>query len=503
MAKQSDPAKWHDFSNLTASYAAQVKRRRPTKEGAPTFDIVTDSKKGFIGDVKHVLLTGNEPFDRLVGGFPFGRITEVFGLENCGKTTMLVRAMCRFQNRMVHEVVSRDGFIYTLKPLDPKMVIPIWSYVDNEHSLEEGFKTTALNTIVDKDGKEVETRLTMDLVGLAMCDTIEQIFQNVDDFIKRIKEAEEICAEEGSKRTVFGLFIVDTIAGTSSREEMEGPWGKRDYPRQAQQISEAFRCLTNDIARHNVAMICTNQVRIKFKEVQRNAGHKVYFNTPQQEDFSTFGGRALACYATHRVFMFQMPNKYTLVKGGQFRAGYEVGFRTIKNRIRKPGREGRMVLLLDEVKGGMHNVLSLLESMLFLRVAKMSESGAISFLFKKFGIQTTTFADNIDLEGDDKDKAKAKAAPVRRRKKAEDADPEIDGRYQWFAFYRAHRSDLDKLWEAAMKRAYEIEGLDEHYDPPDEDGEGGEDADPELDTPANRSIHATLETTDIGDEDLT
>ncbi|MBV5345516.1 MAG: hypothetical protein JZU63_08310, partial [Rhodoferax sp.] len=106
-------------------------------------------------------------------------------------------------------------------------------------------------------------------------------------------------------------FLVDTIAGTSSKEELAKEWGERDYPRQAQQISEGFRCVTNEISRHNVAMICTNQVRTKFKDLQQGGGYKARFNTPQADDFSTFGGKALAFYSPHRAFMFQVPVQYT------------------------------------------------------------------------------------------------------------------------------------------------------------------------------------------------
>ena len=165
--------------------------------------------------------------------------------------------------------------------------------------------------------------------------------------------------------------------------------------------------------------------------------------------------------------MFPVPVKYTLVKGVQFPAGYLIGFRTVKNRLRKPGREGRMVLLFDEEQGGLHNVLSILESMIFLKVAELQDDGAVSFKFRKHKLATTSFAENVVLDEPD----------TRKRKK----DPRIEGRYEWIAFYRAHRNDLDALWEIAMRRAYETEGLSEFYQPDDQDlddDDNGEDQDP-------------------------
>jgi RecA/RadA recombinase len=469
--KNVEPA---DLSNLTGSYVASMRSKRPRKEGAATFDIVM-SDLNILGDVKYVLLVGNEPFDRMVGGFPFGRISEVFGLENCGKTAMMIRAMCRFQANHIYEVISREGFIYTVKRVPPEKIVTIQCYVDNEHSLETGFKTTITDTSYDSEGKEIRETVTMK-TALMVADTIDHIFSGIERFIDKIREAEEIIKEDGSERIVFGVFITDTIAGTSCREELERPWGDRDYPRQAAQISEGFRCLTNDISRHNVAAIFTNQVRGKFKDYAV-PGHRGRINTPQEDDFSTFGGKALSFYSTHRVFMFKSPAKYTLVSGAQFPAGYLIGFRTAKNRLRKPGREARMVLLFDEKEGGLHNELSILESMLFLRVAERGEDGSISFKFRKNHIETTTFAQNVVL--DDKSDA------IRRRKPR---DPSIDGRWQWRSFYRAHRSDLDLLWEAAMRHAYETEGLDEFYEPEVEgdDGIDGEDQDTDTSTPPPR-----------------
>jgi RecA/RadA recombinase len=492
--------------DLTSSFVASMTKRRPYKAGAATFDIVM-SDKTILGDVRYVLLTGIDAFDKIVGGFPFGRINEVFGLENCGKTAMMIRAMCRFQANHIYEVIDRQGFVYSLRRVNSKKTRQIRAYVDNEHSLERGFKITINDVTYNEAGEEVSERVEMK-TALMMCDTVDQIFEAVDHFIDLIKaaeiqEKEREKDEKGSGRMVFGLFLVDTVAGTSSKEELEREWGKRDYPRHAQQISEGFRCMTNEISRHNVAMICTNQVRTKFKDLQQGRGHQARFNTPQADDFSTFGGKALSYYSTHRVFMFRMPIKYTLVKGAQFPAGYLIGFRTDKNRLRKPGREGRIVLLFDEEKGGLHDALSILESMIFLRVAKMQEGGgAISFLFRKHGITTTTFAENIILDASDQ------ALSVKPAKRVK--DPQIDGRYEWLSFYKAHRSDLNLLWDAAMRKAYETEGLGEFYAPPDDDDDDddtaaededyGEDEAEAVSRPAAPRRKPSIPT--ISDEDL-
>ncbi len=444
--------------DLTERFVQSINMSRPKKIGVGTFEFVMCDNE-ILGDVKYVLLVGNDSYDTFVGGFPFGRISEVFGLENCGKTAMMVRSMCRFQAKHIYEVTSRKGFVYTLKRVDPKRVRLIKAYIDNEGSLEKGFKITIRDVTYDENGKEIVEVTTMEKTGIGLCDTIEQVFMAADKFLEIIEEAEKDNddLDEDEKEVIFGLFIVDTVAGTSSKDEIEREWGERDYPRAAGKISEGFRRLRGDISRHNVAMICTNQVRTKFKD-QQGGGYHVKYSTPQADDYSTYGGKALSFYATHRVFMFQVPVKYTLVKGAQFPAGYLVGFRTLKNRLRKPGREGRMVLLFDEDQGGLHNSLSLLETMIFLKVAELHDGGQISFKFRKFGIETTTFAENVKLGAEDN---------PRSRKRLQ--DPEIEGRYEWLSFHKAHRADLQKLWDVAVARANATEGLDEFYTPDNED----------------------------------
>lgn len=477
-----------EVKDLTELFVSQVNRCRPKKDTSGTFEFVMSDDQ-FLGDVKYVLLTGIEPYDRLTGGFPFGRITEVFGLENCGKSAMMIRSMCRFQAKHIYEVTNKKGFIYTLKRVDPKRIRLIRAYIDNEHSLEKGFKLSIHDITHDEQGNEIKETINLEKTGIGMCDTVEHVFLAVDTFLEIISKQEKEIEEEESDELIFGVFIVDTIAGTSSKDEQEREWGEKDFPRAAAKISEGFRRLTNDIARHNVALICTNQVRTKFS-IQQGSGYRAKFNTPQENDYSTYGGKALGFYATYRVFMFQMPIKYTLVKGAQFPAGFLVGFRTIKNRLRKPMREARMVLLFDDEQGGLHNSLSILDSLIFLKAAEFEEHGAgIGFKFRKFGIETTTFAENLPLDEPE--------VPSRRKKRL--TNPKIMDRYEWFAFWKAHRTDLEKLWQAAIDKANATEGLDEYYQPdPGEEEEEEDNSQEQLPAHRPRRQHAPV----ISDTDL-
>lgn len=484
--------------DLTELFVSSINMCRPKKTGSGTFEFVM-CDDSVLGDIKYVLLTGIDDFDEFTGGFPFGRISEVFGLENCGKSAMMLRSMCRFQAKHIYEVIDKKGFIYTLRRVDPKRIRLIKGYIDNESSLEKGFKLGITDVTFDENGQEVIERTMLEKTGVGRCDTVEQVFLAAEKFLSIIADAEddEAAAAEKEDRDpdlIFGVFIVDTVAGTSSRAELEREWGEQDYPRGAGKISEGFRCLTHDFNRHNVAAIFTNQVRNSFKESQSSGGYRVKYSTPQEKDYSTYGGKALSFYASHRVFMFQVPVKYTLVKGAQFPAGFLIGFRTVKNRLRKPLREARMVLLFDEEQGGLHNVFGILETLIFLKVAELHDSGAVSFKFRKFGLETTTFAENVVLKPKEGDAE----APKRRKKR--ESDPMIEGRWQWKAFYKAHRSDLDRLHRVAIDKANATEGLDEYYQPDADEGEDDENPVPAGPTP--RRINHRASIPGIADEDL-
>jgi RecA/RadA recombinase len=474
--------------DLTELFVSQVNLHRPKTNQGGMFEFAMSDEEIF-GDVKYVLLTGIDSFDTFTGGFPFGRMSEVFGLENCGKSALMIRSMCRFQAMHIYEVTNKDGFIYSVRRVDPKNIRLIRAYVDNEGSLEKGFKLGVHDVRFNEQGEEFVEEIMLDKTGVGLTDTIEQVFMSYDKFLKVMDQAEREAIEDETDQVVFGIFVVDTIAGTSSKDEMQRAWGERDFPRAAQQISEGFRRLRGETVRHNVAAIFTNQVRKSFGQTQ-GSGYKVKFNTPQADDYSTFGGKALSFYATHRIFMFQVPIKYTLVKGAQFPAGFLVGFRTIKNRLRKPQREARMVLLFDEKVGGLHNQLSLLESLCFLKAAELRKDGSIFFRFRQMRIETTTFEHNVKLDEE----------PTRSRKKA--PDPEIDGRYQWIAYYKAHRPDFDKLWEAAVVRANSTPGLDAFYEPDVEDEEVSEDEDPDPRPRRANSRSSGFRTPTFADKDL-
>jgi hypothetical protein len=175
----------------------------------------------------------------------------------------------------------------------------------------------------------------------------------------------------------------------------------------------------------------------------------VKFSTPQSGDYSTFGGRALRYYSSLRVFMYQLQESYKISQS-KFSQGFLVGFYTAKNRVVKPCRSARLVILFE---GGLNNDYSKLETMIFLGLATYSKSTKrFKFRFTDYGIPTTTFGAlaskktaGAALEEDD-DEGKSKSN-----------DPELPSKREWPAFYAAHKADFDLMWDKAKSLTFDDE----------------------------------------------
>lgn len=146
-----------------------------------------------------------------VGGFPKGRIIEVFGPESSGKTTLALHA--------VAEAQKRGG---------------ICAYIDAEHALDPVY---AKNLGVNVD----------DLV-LSQPDTGEQALEIADTLVRS---------------GAIDVLVVDSVAALVPKAEIEGEMGDSHMGLQARLMSQALRKLTATVAKSNCIMIFINQIRMK------------------------------------------------------------------------------------------------------------------------------------------------------------------------------------------------------------------------------------------------
>lgn len=391
--------------NNNSRIISKLNRCRPRKEDETgTFEVVSSIDE-ILSEIKYVLHSGIPSFDDITGGIPFGRVTEIYGLEGCGKSALVQLLAVQAQRG---EIFGRDG----TKLENPTVTV---LYIDNEQSIDSGARTVIDGTALD--------------IILARCDTVDQLFKMADTTIQEVHEIEK---ETGVPQ--FVLIVVDTIAGTSSAAEMSQAWDKEDYPRQSKILSKAFRRMTRKINRCNVAMVCVNQVRDSFKQSYGSYAS----SEPQDADFSTFGGKALKFYATLRVFMYAINSNYKFSRDSHNSQGILIRFKTSKNRVKKPLRKGAMVLLFE---GGLNSKFSILEHLIFTEMAEYQKDGSIQFKLKANSVPT----DGFQIEG---------------RKQ----NPSIKSRIEWPAYYAAHKDAFDLLWKKCVVKAFLDERSEQEHE---------------------------------------
>ena len=146
-----------------------------------------------------------------VGGIPRGRITEIFGPESSGKTTL-----CQ---HVIAEAQRKGG---------------IAAFIDVEHALDPGYARAC--------GVNVDELL------VSQPDTGEQALEITETLIR-----------SGGVDCV----VVDSVAALVPRAEIEGEMGDSFVGIQARLMSQALRKLTGAVSRSNTSLVFTNQLREK------------------------------------------------------------------------------------------------------------------------------------------------------------------------------------------------------------------------------------------------
>jgi recombination protein RecA len=170
-----------------------------------------------LGEATHLAVdaisTGSLALDLAlgVGGVPRGRVTEIYGPEASGKTTI-----CQ---HIVAEAQRKGG---------------VAAFVDMEHALDPAY---AARCGVDVDN-----------LYIAQPDTGEQALEIAEALIR-----------SGAMDAV----VVDSVAALVPRAEIEGDMGDATMGQQARLMSQALRKLSGAIKQTNTAMIFTNQLRQK------------------------------------------------------------------------------------------------------------------------------------------------------------------------------------------------------------------------------------------------
>jgi recombination protein RecA len=146
-----------------------------------------------------------------VGGYPRGRVIEIFGPESSGKTTLAIHAIAEAQ---------KNGGIAAI--------------IDAEHAFDR--------TYAEKLGVDIETLL------ISQPDNGEQALEIADHLIRS---------------GAIDIVVIDSVAALTPKAEIEGEMGDNKMGLQARLMSQALRKLTANISRTNTCCIFINQLREK------------------------------------------------------------------------------------------------------------------------------------------------------------------------------------------------------------------------------------------------
>jgi len=146
-----------------------------------------------------------------VGGYPKGRIIEIYGPESSGKTTLALHAIAEAQ---------KDGGVA--------------AFIDAEHAFDRFYAA--------KLGVDVNNLL------ISQPDNGEQALEIADQLIRS---------------SAIDIIVVDSVAALTPKAEIEGDMGDNKVGLQARLMSQALRKLTSTISKTNTTCIFINQLREK------------------------------------------------------------------------------------------------------------------------------------------------------------------------------------------------------------------------------------------------
>jgi len=146
-----------------------------------------------------------------IGGYPRGRIIEVYGPESSGKTTLTLHAIAG---------VQKQGGVA--------------AFIDAEHALDPTYaRKLGVNT--------------------------EELLVSQPDFGEQALEIADMLVRSGA----VDVIVVDSVAALVPKAEIEGDMGDSHVGTQARLMSQALRKLTATVARSNCLLIFINQIRMK------------------------------------------------------------------------------------------------------------------------------------------------------------------------------------------------------------------------------------------------
>lgn len=157
-----------------------------------------------------IIPSGSIALDRAlgIGGYPRGRVVEIYGAESSGKTTLALHAVANAQ---------RTGMA---------------AYIDAEHSLDPAY-------------------------GKALGVDIDSLVVSQPDTGEEALEITELLVKSGG----IDLVVIDSVSALIPRQELENDYGSANVGLHARLMSQAMRKLTGLLHEHNTCAVFINQLR--------------------------------------------------------------------------------------------------------------------------------------------------------------------------------------------------------------------------------------------------
>ena len=228
--------------------------------------------------------------NRPYGGLPVGRIVEITGLEQSGKSLVSAHLLAETQ---------KQGGVAVL--------------IDTETAVSREF--------LEAIGVDVSKLLYVS------ADSVEQIFDMTETIIEKVRE---------TSKDKLVTIVTDSVAAASTSAELASDYGKDGYATdKAIIISKAMRKITNMIGRQKILLVYTNQLRQKMNAM------------PFGDPWTTSGGKALAFHASVRLRLKGAGQIKMKIGGNDKIVGMKVRCQVVKNRMGPPLRSTDFEIYFD------------------------------------------------------------------------------------------------------------------------------------------------------------